>query len=80
EKSLQSIRNMLSSETVVIREGNHETLPTTALVPGDVVVIRAGVRIPADLRVIGAHNLRVEEAILAGESTVVEKGTDALIG
>lgn len=80
EKSLQSIRNMLSSETVVIRSGNHETLPTTALVPGDVVVIRAGDRIPADLRVIEAHNLRVEEAILTGESTVVEKITAALTG
>lgn len=73
EKSLQSIRNMLSSEAVVIRQGNHETIPTTALVPGDIVVIRAGDRIPADLRVIEAHNLRVEEAILTGESTVVEK-------
>ena len=49
EKSLQSIRNMLSSEAVVIRQGNHETVPTTALVPGDIVVIRAGDRIPADL-------------------------------
>ncbi|WEF26842.1 cation-transporting P-type ATPase [Klebsiella aerogenes] len=80
EKSLQSIRNMLSSEAVVIRQGGHETIPTTKLVPGDIVVIRAGDRIPADLRVIEAHNLRVEEAILTGESTVVEKTTDALSG
>jgi magnesium-transporting ATPase (P-type) len=80
EKSLQSIRNMLSSEAVVIRQGNHITVPTTALVPGDIVVIRAGDRIPADLRVIEAHNLRVEEAILTGESTVVEKNTEALTG
>ncbi|HID1012744.1 TPA: cation-transporting P-type ATPase [Raoultella ornithinolytica] len=80
EKSLQSIRNMLSSEAVVIRQGNHETVATTALVPGDIVVIRAGDRIPADLRVIEAHNLRVEEAILTGESTVVEKNTEALSG
>ncbi len=80
EKSLQSIRNMLSSEAVVVRQGNHETIPTTALVPGDIVVIRAGDRIPADLRVIEAHNLRVEEAILTGESTVVEKNSDTLSG
>ncbi|MEZ1649500.1 HAD-IC family P-type ATPase, partial [Enterobacter hormaechei] len=65
---------------VVVRQGNHETIPTTALVPGDIVVIRAGDRIPADLRVIEAHNLRVEEAILTGESTVVEKNSDALSG
>ncbi|MFG6089806.1 cation-transporting P-type ATPase [Enterobacter soli] len=80
EKSLQSIRNMLSSEAVVVRQGHHETIPTTTLVPGDIVVIRAGDRIPADLRVIEAHNLRVEEAILTGESTVVEKNSDALSG
>ncbi|MBM1021023.1 cation-transporting P-type ATPase [Enterobacter sp. A11] len=80
EKSLQSIRNMLSSEAVVVRQGNHETIPTTTLVPGDIVVIRAGDRIPADLRVIEAHNLRVEEAILTGESTVVEKNSDVLSG
>ena len=69
-----------TSEAVVVRQGNHETIPTTALVPGDIVVIRAGDRIPADLRVIEAHNLRVEEAILTGESTVVDKITDALEG
>lgn len=79
EKSLQSIRNMLSSEAVVVRQGNHETIPTTSLVRryrGD----PCGDRIPADLRVIEAHNLRVEEAILTGESTVVEKNSDALSG
>ena len=80
EKSLKSIRNMLSSEALVIRQGKHETVPTTALVPGDIVVIRAGDRIPADLRVIEAHNLCVEEAILTGESTVVQKETGALSG
>jgi P-type E1-E2 ATPase len=58
---------MLSSEAVVIRQGNHETIPTTSLVPGDIVVIRAGDRIPADLRVIEAHNLRVEEAITGNQ-------------
>ncbi|PTM35192.1 carbonate dehydratase [Enterobacter cloacae] len=73
EKSLKSIRNMLSSEARVIRNGNHETIPTTEIVPGDIIVLRAGDRIPADMRLIEAHNLRVEEAILTGESTVVDK-------
>ena len=59
EKSLKSIRNMLSSEARVIRNGNHETLPTTEIVPGDIIVLRAGDRIPADMRLIEAHNLRV---------------------
>ncbi|WP_420912895.1 cation-transporting P-type ATPase [Citrobacter farmeri] len=80
EKSLKSIRNMLSASAVVVRNGQHETVATTDLVVGDIVVLRAGDRIPADLRVMEAHNLRVEEAILTGESTVVDKTADALKG
>jgi len=80
EKSLQSIRNMLSSEARVIRNGVHETIPTTDIVPGDIIVLRAGDRIPADMRLIEAHNLRVEEAILTGESTVVDKHILPLTG
>ncbi|WP_436799819.1 cation-transporting P-type ATPase [Scandinavium sp. UTDF21-P1B] len=79
-KSLQSIRNMLSSDAVVVREGKHETVSTADLVPGDIVLLRAGDRIPADMRVLEAHNLRVEEAILTGESTVVDKHTQVLSG
>jgi P-type E1-E2 ATPase len=71
---------MLSSEARVIRNGNHETIPTTEMVPGDIIVLRAGDRIPADMRLIEAHNLRVEEAILTGESTVVDKHINPLSG
>jgi P-type E1-E2 ATPase len=80
EKSLQGIRNMLSSDARVQRNGKHETIPTRDLVPGDIVILRAGDRVPADMRLIESHNLRVEEAILTGESTVVDKTTDALEG
>jgi magnesium-transporting ATPase (P-type) len=80
EKSLQSIRNMLSSDARVIRNGAHETIPTTEIVPGDIIVLRAGDRVPADMRLIEAHNLRVEEAILTGESTVVDKHVEAMSG
>ncbi|EGT4254100.1 cation-transporting P-type ATPase [Citrobacter amalonaticus] len=80
EKSLKSIRNILSASAVVVRNGQHETVATTDLVVGDIVVLRAGDRIPADLRVMEAHNLRVEEAILTGESTVVDKTAEALTG
>jgi magnesium-transporting ATPase (P-type) len=80
EKSLQSIRNMLSSEALVQRDGSHQTVSTTDLVPGDIVLLRAGNRIPADMRVVEAHNLRVEEVILTGESTVVDKHAKPLNG
>ncbi|MGE0971467.1 cation-transporting P-type ATPase [Klebsiella sp. WOUb02] len=80
EKSLQGIRNMLSSDARVQRGGRHETVATRELVPGDIVLLRAGDRVPADMRLIETHSLRVEEAILTGESTVVDKTTDALQG
>ncbi|MEF3111218.1 cation-transporting P-type ATPase [Raoultella sp. WB_B2P2-3] len=80
EKSLQGIRNMLSSDARVQRNGRHETVATREQVPGDIVILRAGDRVPADMRLIETHSLRVEEAILTGESTVVDKTTDALQG
>ncbi|MCI1898125.1 MAG: HAD-IC family P-type ATPase, partial [Enterobacter sp.] len=80
EKSLKSIRNMLSSDALVIRNGAHETISTKDIVPGDIIILRAGDRIPADMRLIEAHNLRVEEAILTGESTVVDKHILPLTG
>lgn len=73
EKSLKSIQNMLSSQAVVIRDGQIQTINADQLVPGDIVQLRPGDKIPADLRIISAHNLQVEEAILTGESTVVTK-------
>lgn len=80
EKSLKSISNMLASEALVVREGQHSTQPTRDLVPGDIVILRAGDRIPADLRVLDAHNLRVDEAILTGESLAVSKTAEPLSG
>ncbi|MGE9551034.1 cation-transporting P-type ATPase [Erwinia amylovora] len=75
EKSLKSIENMLPAQTQVMRNGQIQTLEARELVVGDIVILRAGDRIPADLRLIEAHNLRVEEAILTGESTAVTKQT-----
>ena len=80
EKSLQSIRDILADDAQVIRDGVPVTIPTAQIVVGDIAVLRAGDRIPADLRLIDAHNLCVEEAILTGESTTVNKQTQALEG
>lgn len=78
EKSLKSIQDMLSNTAVVIRDGVTLTIEAQDLVPGDIVTLRPGDKIPADLRLLEAHNLLVEEAILTGESTVVEKQTAAI--
>lgn len=80
EKSLKGIQNMLSNDAVVMRNGEIMRVQGEAIVPGDVVMLRPGDRIPADLRLFEVHNLRVEEAILTGESTVVAKSSDALEG
>src|SRR5690606_5052514 len=65
-----SIRNMLSSEARVIRDSKHETMPTSGIVPGEIIVLRAGARLAADMRLMGAQNLRVEGGIHTGVSTV----------
>jgi magnesium-transporting ATPase (P-type) len=78
EKALDSIRNMLSAEARTMRGGETRMIPADQLVPGDVVLLESGDRIPADLRLIEAKNLRTEEAALTGESVPAEKTVDAV--
>ncbi|SOD96408.1 HAD-IC family P-type ATPase [Caenispirillum bisanense] len=73
EKALDSIRTMLSPEAVVLRDGRRRRIKAVEVVPGDVVVIEPGDRIPADLRLLRARGLRVQEAALTGESLPVDK-------
>jgi len=76
EKALDSIRNMLSAQARTTRGGETRLIPADQLVPGDVVLLESGDRIPADLRLVDAKNLRAEEAALTGESVPAEKTTD----
>jgi P-type Ca2+ transporter type 2C len=76
ERSLESIRKMLSLEAVVIRDGKKQIIKAEELVPGDVVMMKSGDKIPADIRLVKSKDLRVEESPLTGESTAVEKTTD----
>src|SRR5215467_5263751 len=78
EKALDSIRNMLSAEARTVRGGETRMIPAEEVVPGDVVMLESGDKIPADLRLIEAKNLRTEEAALTGESVPADKGTDAV--
>ncbi|MGC2079053.1 MAG: HAD-IC family P-type ATPase, partial [Xanthobacteraceae bacterium] len=78
EKALDSSRNMLSAEARVVRGGETRMIPADQLVPGDVVILESGDKIPADLRLIDAKNLRTEEAALTGESVPADKGTDVV--
>src|SRR5215468_1761004 len=78
EKALDSIRNMLSAEARTIRGRETRLIPAEELVPGDVVLLESGDRIPADLRLVDVKNLRTEEAALTGESVPIDKTTDAV--
>src|SRR5271163_2638217 len=76
EKSLEAIRGMLTRETSVLRDGRRLTVPVESLVVGDVVLTEAGDRIPADLRLLRASSLRIEEAVLTGEAAAADKSVD----
>ncbi|HVX79544.1 MAG TPA: HAD-IC family P-type ATPase [Bradyrhizobium sp.] len=76
EKALDAIRNMLSAEARTVRGGETRLIPAQQLVPGDIVLLESGDRIPADIRLFEAKNLRTEEAALTGESVPADKNTD----
>ena len=73
EQAMDAIRRMLAPTAAVIRDGRRCEVDADALVPGDLVVIEPGDRIPADLRLTLARGLQVQEAILTGESVAVDK-------
>ncbi len=78
EKALEAIRTMLSSTATVVRSGRRTTLPAADLVPGDIVVVQPGDKVPADLRLLRVKELRIEEAALTGESVPVDKSVAAV--
>jgi P-type Ca2+ transporter type 2C len=67
---------MLSLEAVVTRDGEKQTVDAEELVPGDMVMLKSGDKVPADIRLIKVKDLRVEESPLTGESTAVDKNTE----
>jgi magnesium-transporting ATPase (P-type) len=73
ERALEAIRAMLAPRAVVVREGETLEIPAEELVSGDIVLLRSGDRVPADLRLIQTKNLQVDEAALTGESVPAEK-------
>ena len=76
ENALLAIRQMLSPNAIVRRGGQQITIPAEELVPGDIVVLQSGDKVPADLRMVRAKGLQIQESVLTGESVAVEKLTD----
>jgi magnesium-transporting ATPase (P-type) len=85
ERALDAIRSMIDPRAAVMRGGHRVTIPAAEIVPGDIVLLEAGDRVPADLRLIRARNLKADEAVLTGESVPVDltaapAGADAVLG
>jgi magnesium-transporting ATPase (P-type) len=76
ERSLQAIRHLLSPHAVVLRDGRPHDVDAADLVPGDVVLLASGDSLPADVRLLQARNLHVDESVLTGESVPVAKNAD----
>jgi Ca2+-transporting ATPase len=80
ERAIDALRAMSAPVAHTRRDGRDVTIDAAALVPGDVVILEAGARIPADLRLIETRGLAIDEAALTGESVSAEKTTEALDG
>jgi Ca2+-transporting ATPase len=78
EKNVLALKQMAAPKARVLRQGREREIPSELLVPGDVVILDSGVKVPADLRLFRTVELRVDEAILTGESLPVEKTSAAL--
>lgn len=80
EKAMGAIRQMLAPTAAVLRNGVRRSIAGEKLVPGDIVLLEAGDKVPADLRLFKTHGLQLQEAILTGESMPVQKQVAAVAG
>lgn len=78
ERAMDAIRHMLAPKAAVLRDGKRTSVPGDQLVPGDVVLLDAGDKVPADMRLHSCRGMSIQEAILTGESVPVEKSTGAV--
>jgi Ca2+-transporting ATPase len=76
ERTIRSLAQLVVPRARVIRDGEEHEIDSADLVPGDVVVLESGARVPADLRLTVSHALQVDESQLTGESVPVAKGTE----
>ncbi len=80
ERAMEALKKMAAPTSSVIRDGQETEIPARELVPGDIIILRTGDRIPADARLIEAPNLKADEASLTGESVPIEKMSDPIEG
>lgn len=80
DRVLRSLQKHTVQNVSVIRDGKTASIDSLNLVPGDVIVLTEGEKVPADARLIGGSNVRIDEALLTGESEAITKTTEALRG
>nr|MBP7529530.1 HAD-IC family P-type ATPase [Syntrophorhabdaceae bacterium] len=73
ESSVRALKGMVVAKARVVRDGKEKEIPSEGLVPGDIVLLASGAKVPADLRLVEVNELRADEAALTGESLPVEK-------
>jgi magnesium-transporting ATPase (P-type) len=78
EAAAEALKNMLSSDAIVVRDGKEVKIPADQIVPGDVVILGTGDRVPADIRMLETNNIASQEAALTGESVPIEKTSDVI--
>lgn len=78
ERALKSIQGMLSVDAIVVRDGQKQRITAKELVPGDIIILEAGAKVPADVRLVKSNSLAMQESALTGESIAVDKTTEPL--
>ena len=77
QKAAEALKQLMTSHTRVVREGDAYEINADELIPGDIVLLESGDRVPADIRLITSHNLEMDESLLTGESITVLKNANA---
>ena len=80
ERTIEHLKKLVSTDVTVYRDGSLQKIPSSQLIPGDLIVLEEGQKVPADIRISEAYNLEVNEASLTGESTPVLKNPNPLKG
>ncbi len=78
EKAVEALKKMTAPTAIVIRDGKENKIQATELIPGDIILLYTGDKIPADGRLLEVHNLKIDEAALTGESVPVDKHINEL--
>jgi Ca2+-transporting ATPase len=79
ERSLDALKKMAAPNALVLRDGKQASIPSSEVVPGDIIFLETGHYVPADARIIKCSNLKVDESSLTGESHPVEKEADIIL-